>query len=117
MPIIECDKSPCKENKLALRDAVELLSGKWKILIIQSLWHYGTMRFKDLQEAVVGISPKVLSKELHELEENLLLTRTVNNTKPVTVSYALTKHAEETQVVIHSLLNFGLKHRKRIKGK
>jgi DNA-binding HxlR family transcriptional regulator len=105
-----------KERTLALRDAVELLGGKWKICILQNL-SSGTLRFKDLQQTVVGISPKVLSKELQELEQNQLITRTVNNTKPVTVSYALTEHAHQTKPVFDALLEFGAKHRKTIKGR
>jgi DNA-binding HxlR family transcriptional regulator len=110
------DKASCNERILALKDAIDLLRGKWKLCILQTLSMTSITRFKDLQESVVGISPKVLSKELDELEQNLLITRTVNNTKPVTVSYALTKHAIETQPVINALLEFGLKHRKKIKG-
>ncbi|WP_415327650.1 winged helix-turn-helix transcriptional regulator [Chryseobacterium sp. MMS23-Vi53] len=105
------------ERILALRDAITLLSGKWKFCILLNLYNSGTMRFKDLQESSNGITPKVLSKELQELEDNLLITRTVNNTKPVTVSYALTEHAVETQAIIESLIEFGLKHRKKIKEK
>jgi DNA-binding HxlR family transcriptional regulator len=75
------------------------------------------MKFKDLQETIAGISPKVLSQELQELEQNLLITRTVNHTKPITVSYAITEHAIEVQPVIQALLEFGLKHRKKIKEK
>lgn len=110
------DKENIKERTLALRDTMDLLGGKWKICILRNL-SFGTMRFKDLQETVVGISPKVLSKALYDLEQNLLITRTVNNTKPVTVSYAVTKHAKETIPVINALLDFGLKHRKEIKEK
>ncbi|MDM8173710.1 winged helix-turn-helix transcriptional regulator [Olivibacter sp. 47] len=99
---------------LALRDAIELLGGKWKICILRNL-SFGEMRFKDLQQMVVGISPKILSKELLHLEQNLLITRTVNNTRPVTVSYAITDHALQTLPVIDALLEFGLKHRKKIK--
>lgn len=106
-----------KETILALKDGIELLSGKWKFCILHNLQNYGTMRFKDLQEMALGISPKVLSKELQELEDNLLITRTVNNTKPVTVSYALTAHAKETEEVVTALINFGLKHRNKIKAK
>jgi DNA-binding HxlR family transcriptional regulator len=113
-----CEKDPklSRERTLALKDSIELVSGKWKFCILLNLYNYGTMRFKDLQEACVGITPKVLSKELQELEENLLITRTVNNTKPVTVSYALTPHAIEIQPVINALIEFGLKHRQKIKG-
>ena len=112
-----CEQTPelYNERILALKDAIELLSGKWKFCILLNLYNFGTMRFKDLQETSAGITPKVLSKELQELEENLLITRTVNSTKPVTVSYALTKHAIETQPVINALVDFGLKHRTKIK--
>ncbi|MBF4472640.1 winged helix-turn-helix transcriptional regulator [Flavobacterium sp. HJJ] len=110
------DMEQHKQKSLALRDAIELLSGKWKFCIIQNLLSNKTMRFKDLQETVVGITPKVLSKELQQLEQNKLVIRTVNDTKPVTVSYAVTKHAHETQPVINALLEFGTKHRKKIKG-
>lgn len=111
-----CEQDPtlAREKILALKDAIELLSGKWKFCILLNLHNYGTMRFKDLQETSVGITPKVLSKELQELEENQLITRTVNNTKPVTVSYALTPHASEAQPVIVALVEFGLKHRTKV---
>ncbi len=112
-----CEPEPGIERLLALADAIELLSGKWKIAILRYLYHRGTLRFKDLMEALRGISPRVLSNELQQLEGNLLLTRTVNPTKPVTVSYALTPYAIETQPVIRALIEFGLKHRERIKHK
>ena len=117
MKVTESDNALHKKRLMALRDALDVLSGKWKFCILQSLSHFGTMRFKDLQETVGGISPKVLSKELQELEQNLLITRTVNNTKPVTVSYALKQYAKEIEPVTDALIEFGLKHSKQIKGK
>ncbi|WP_090554136.1 winged helix-turn-helix transcriptional regulator [Pedobacter hartonius] len=117
MELQKCEADLYDQNMLALKDAIELLSGKWKFCILLNLYNFGTMRFKDLIETAGGITPKVLSKELQELEENLLITRTVNNTKPVTVSYAITSHAVETQPVINSLIEFGLKHRMKIKAK
>ncbi|RQO74370.1 transcriptional regulator [Pedobacter sp. KBW06] len=113
----KCESAPTIDRQLALIDAIDLLSGKWKIVILRGLYLDGSMRFTDLQEKTKGISPKVLTKELKQLEENLLVTRTVNNTKPVTVSYALTDHAIETLPVINALIEFGLKHRKKIKNK
>lgn len=113
---LKSNSEPGIERQLALQDALDLLRGKWKILILRSLYLYGTIRFKDLLETSKGITPKVLSNELQQLEENLLITRTVNNTKPVTVSYALTDHAIETLPVINALIEFGLKHRKKIKS-
>ncbi|NML21702.1 helix-turn-helix transcriptional regulator [Pseudoflavitalea sp. G-6-1-2] len=117
MPLItRCEKNEKRERSLALRDAIELLGGKWKICILQNLSLYGTMRFKDLQEEVAGISSKVLTKELQQLEQNFLVVRTINNTKPVTVSYSLTEHAYETRNVFNALLEFGAKHRAVVKS-
>jgi DNA-binding HxlR family transcriptional regulator len=115
--IMGIDTAACKESRMAMRDAIELLSGKWKFSILMELATTSPMRFKDLQEAVTGISPKVLSNELYELEQNLLVARAVNNTRPVTVSYALTKYAYEVQPVLLSLIEFGRKHGKKIRGK
>lgn len=111
----KCIPDPTIDRILALKDAVELLSGKWKFCILLNLYQKGPLRFKDLMDTSKGISPKVLSKELQELEVNMLVTRTVKPTKPVTVSYALTSHALETQPVINELITFGLKHRNKIK--
>ena len=113
----DSDKEACKERILAFKDALELLGGKWTLCILQTLSTSSAIKFKDLQASIAGISSKVLSKELRVMEENLLITRTVNNTKPITVSYSITNHAGETQSVVNALLEFGLKHRKKIKGK
>jgi len=102
------------KRSLALKDALELLHGKWKLNILLHLYHNGASRFKDLQEHCAGISPKVLSKELDNLGINKLVNRTVNNTKPVTVSYAITTHAKEIEPVITALVAFGSKHRQKI---
>ena len=111
------DKEACKERILAFKDALELLGGKWPLCILQTLSVNAAMRFKDLQASVAGISAKVLTNELQKLEENHLVTRTVNATKPITVSYSITRHAKETEPVMACLIEFGLKHRKKIKGK
>lgn len=115
--IFGVDANSCAESRRAMRDAVELLSGKWKFSILMELATVSPLKFKDLQEAVVGISPKVLSNELYDLEQNLLVTRTVNNTKPITVSYALTGYAYEVQPVLNALIEFGTKHGKKIREK
>ncbi|MCW3466188.1 winged helix-turn-helix transcriptional regulator [Chitinophaga nivalis] len=112
--ITRCERTAGKEVSLALRDAIELLGGKWKICILQNLSYFGTMRFKDLQQEIAGISPKVLTEELRQMEQNFLITKTVNNTKPVTVSYSLTAYADETRDVFTALLTFGTKHRKKV---
>ena len=106
------------QDMLALLDALDIFNGKWKIAIMCSL-NERKKRFKDLQRDVGKITGKMLSKELKELEINELVKRTVLDTKPVTVEYELTSYGGSLERVINELVNWGLKHRKRIfkKGK
>lgn len=107
----------CSRDLLAVRDALDVFSGKWKIPIIGALIHFKKLRFKELQRVVDGITPKMLSKELKELEMHQLVSRTVLDTRPVTVTYAITPYGETCQRVIMELHTWGVSHRKRILGK
>lgn len=66
---------------------------------------------------VVGISNKMLSKELKELEINKLVKRTVLDTQPITVQYELTTHGKTLQTIINNLTAWEIQHRKEIIGK
>jgi DNA-binding HxlR family transcriptional regulator len=105
----------CSTKILAVRDALEIFSGKWKIPIIGALIYLEEAGFKDLQRMVGDITPKMLSKELKELEINLLIKRTVLDTRPVTVKYSITEYGKTCQSVIFELYHWGEQHRKRIK--
>ncbi|MDR6569141.1 transcriptional regulator, HxlR family [Chitinophaga ginsengisegetis] len=106
-----------KKEMMAIHDAMDVLSGKWKIYIISSICHYNKRRFSDILNDVVGISNKMLSKELKELEINQLVERTVLDTHPVTVQYELTKHGKTLQTIINNLTDWGKEHRKKIIAK
>lgn len=103
----------CSSRILAIRDALDILSGKWKIPIIGVLG-FGKLRFKELQREIQGVTGKMLSKELRELELNKLITRTVKDTKPVTVEYELTEYGQTLEKVISELHSWGLQHRQTI---
>ncbi len=105
----------CSTKILAVRDALEIFSGKWKIPIIGALIYLQESGFKELQRMVGDITPKMLSKELKELEINLLIKRTVLATRPVTVIYSITEYGKTCQSVIYELHNWGKQHRKKIK--
>lgn len=68
----------------------------------------------ELQREVEGIGAKMLSKELRDLEINELVTRTVYNTKPVTVEYELTDYGKTLQDIIAAMMKWGENHRRRI---
>jgi DNA-binding HxlR family transcriptional regulator len=106
----------CSQNQQAVRDALYALSGKWKLPIIVALSE-GPVRFKELQRKVEGITPKILSKELKELELNEFVERTVYATAPVTVEYKLTPYSKTLERVITELRNWGMKHRDYIFSK
>ncbi|MBN8577429.1 MAG: helix-turn-helix transcriptional regulator [Cytophagales bacterium] len=114
---LDINEKSCQEQNrkiLAARDVMEILSGKWKIQILAVLMYKGNMRFMDLLRNVHGIGAKMLSKELHDLEINQLLTRTVLPTKPITVDYAITPYGKTLRPVINTLVSWGLTHRKTI---
>jgi DNA-binding HxlR family transcriptional regulator len=103
----------CTKRIMAVHDAIYILSGRWKISILTSLY-YRKMRFMELQREVLGISGKMLSRELKDLEINQLVTRSVLDTQPVTVTYDLTPYGRALEKVINELANWGLEHRKKI---
>lgn len=117
MPTIAAAKaknySQCTKQLMEINDALDILRGKWKIRIIGSLT-FGKKRFKELQREVEGITAKMLSQELKELEQNELVKRTVLATTPVSVEYELTSYGTTLDAVIEGLRDWGAKHRKRI---
>lgn len=107
-------QTDCKKHILAVHDAMDMLSGKWKISIIAVLCYYQKRRFTDILKEVHGISNKMLSKELKDLEQHKLISRTIIDSHPVSIEYALTDHGKELQDMIQNLSDWGYKHRKII---
>ena len=108
---LPCDTSTFR----AIRDAMETLNGSWKLSILLAL-KGGAKRFRQIAREVEGISDKMLSKELKDLETNLLVKRTVYDTFPLTVEYEITEHADTLQEVMFALTKWGKLHRKKITG-
>jgi|SRR6185436_3601147 DNA-binding HxlR family transcriptional regulator len=108
----------CTKALIPVRDALDILSGKWKLPIILAL-QFGNRRFSELAKQVHGITDKMLSKELRELEMNELVKRTVYDSVPVVVEYSMTPYGETLEKLIEELQAWGIQHRKRIirKGK
>jgi len=103
----------CSGHITAVRDALYVLNGKWKLPLIVALIE-GAQRFNDIQRAIGEITPKILAKELRELELNEFVVRKVLHTKPVTVLYELTPYSESLDKVLEELSNWGHQHRQRI---
>ena len=117
MENVDKQEATCEQELAAIRDSLEVLGGKWKLRIMRHLNnHIGEKNtFKKIQREVEGISAKMLSKELHDLEINLLVLRTVMDTKPITVNYAITEYGLSVFPVTETLVDWGLNHRQKIK--
>jgi DNA-binding HxlR family transcriptional regulator len=89
------------------------ISGKWKILILYRLSLNTLKRYSELRKELGGISEKVLSNQLKDLENDGLVQRTVYPVVPPKVEYSLTENGKGIIPVIIALRNFGcfLKHR------
>lgn len=105
----------CRKAWLTLKDTMDIVGGKWKLVLI-SILRSGKFKFRELAREA-EISPRILSKELKELEMNGLVSRTVLNTRPITVEYQLTGYSESLNELITIMYEWGQMHRKKVTGK
>ncbi len=108
------NKDACATNRQAVQDTLDVIGGKWKILILLTLQEK-PFRFKELAREI-AITPRMLARELQDLETNNLITRTVLDTKPIGVEYSITAHGLTFQDLIEAMRDWGLRHRKKIIG-
>ena len=109
----EKEHSQCMGILRPVRDSLDVLSGKWKLPIIVALT-FGEKRFTEIAKEVHGITDRMLSKELRDLELNGLVMRNIEDSYPVKVTYALTPHSKTLRSVIESLKNWGIMHKKKL---
>jgi DNA-binding HxlR family transcriptional regulator len=105
----------CNGVLTPIGDALYVIGGKWKLRVIAAL-REGAMRFNEIQRTVEGISARVLSSELKELEINGFVKRTVHVQTPVIVEYELTPYADTLGEVLIALANWGTNHREKLRN-
>jgi DNA-binding HxlR family transcriptional regulator len=108
------DFEECQKVRLSLNDTLTVIGGKWKLPLITVMLRDGKKQFNQLSR-LLGISPRILSKELAELEINMLILREVKNTKPITVEYSVTKYCESLVDIILVLNDWGRKHKEALR--
>jgi DNA-binding HxlR family transcriptional regulator len=108
------NEKECVSQLSAIGDALYAIGGKWKLRIIVALLH-GKSRFNELQRTIDGISSKVLSSELKDLEMNGFIKRNVLSQTPVVIEYELTDYALSLQNVLDTLSQWGAMHRRKIR--
>ncbi|MEF8827388.1 MAG: helix-turn-helix domain-containing protein [Haloarcula sp.] len=87
-----------------------LIGKKWHPVIVHRLLEYGPSGFNELKQNVDGVSSKVLSDSLDDLEEKQLVDREIISEKPFRVQYSLTDHGRSLQPVIYAMRDWGLDH-------
>ncbi len=87
-----------------------IIGNKWKIIILRDLLT-GTKRYNELSRSVVGISAKVLTENLRDLEKDGIVLRKVYPVVPPKVEYSLTEKGKELKNVLECMKVFGEKYK------
>ncbi|QJB31319.1 helix-turn-helix transcriptional regulator [Chitinophaga oryzae] len=113
METVTCTEK-CNQVMPAAEDALYIIAGKWKVRIIITL-ATGDKRFNELQRALPGISARVLSNELKDLELNGLVSRKVLDNG--TILYVRNDYADSLRNVMHELVQWGIGHKEKIRNR
>ncbi|MCT9081941.1 winged helix-turn-helix transcriptional regulator [Streptomyces fulvoviolaceus] len=93
-----------------VREVLDRVSGKWSVQILVAAAH-GPIRFTELERSIEGISRRMLTLTLRNLERDGLVTRTVHPTVPPKVEYELTPVARELHETLQRLTNWAERNR------
>lgn len=96
------------DAEAALHTTRDIVGRKWHPVVLFHLLQDGPLGFSALKERADGISSKMLSEGLSDLEDEGLVTRTVLNDEPVRVEYALSERGEALGPVIEAMVNWGV---------
>lgn len=100
-----------------VEEALGILVGKWKPIILLHLFNEGTLRFSELKRLMPGITQKMLTKQLRELEKEDIVDRNVFPEVPPRVEYSISEYGNSLQTVLNTMHEWGTAHaiRKRKK--
>ena len=103
----------CQRKIGPIRDVIDMIGSKWKLDIIMAI-SCDTPRFNELERQIEGITPRMLSKELKDLELNRLVKREKLSPDSNIIKYTLTEHGWSLQSVLTVMFNWGIEYRKKI---
>jgi DNA-binding HxlR family transcriptional regulator len=103
-------------HECPVETSLELLSGKWKPRILWKLHQRGVLRFAEIKRGLAEITPKMLTQQLRELEQDGLVTRTVYAQVPPKVEYALSEFGQTLGPILDQLAVWGTSHQQQIRA-
>lgn len=110
------DHATCINHVNAVRDALYTVNGKWKLLVVAALYD-GPKRFNDIKQEVEGITPRMLTKELRDLELNAFVERKIEEGAITKITYSLTPYSSSLRNIISALVEFGNSHKHYLQQK
>ncbi len=93
-----------------VEDALSILVGKWKPIILLILLQEGTLRFSELKRRVPGITQKMLTNQLRELEAEDIISRKVYPQVPPKVEYSITEYGKSLEPILVAMHEWGTAH-------
>jgi DNA-binding HxlR family transcriptional regulator len=99
-----CDKS------CPIEHTVNLIGHKWKVLILRNLHHKEKQRFGELSRGIKGITQKMLTQQLRQLEADGIINRKVYPEVPPKVEYSLTELGESLRPILEAMSKWGIDH-------
>jgi DNA-binding HxlR family transcriptional regulator len=104
----------CREV-MSITDTMDVLRSKWTVEVLTAIL-CGNTRFKDIQEAVHGVSEKVLTERLRQMQDDRLIERHECYGYPPRVEYLLTEHGKHLFAIVYQMTEWGLEHRRLLLG-
>ncbi len=113
-------KEPCKIMKIRNKEytcsvelTLDILGGKWKSLILWHLNEYGTLRFSEVKKTLPGITQKMLTQQLRELESDGMILRKIYAQVPPKVEYSLTEDGRSLMPILSTMCKWGSEYYER----
>ena len=113
----DCDKIPDREKgDLVMEKVLDIIGGKWKMLVLFHLGMNGLCRFGELKRKIPGVTQRMLTLTLREMEKDGIVTRKVYPQVPPKVEYSLTPQGADLKEVYVSMGKWGMKHGKMLES-
>lgn len=104
----------CREV-MSIKDTMDVLQSKWTVEVLTAIL-CGDTRFKDIQQAVHGVSEKVLTERLRQMVDDRLIERHECYGYPPRVEYRVTEHGKRLFAIVYQMTEWGQEHRRLLIG-
>ncbi|ARI77963.1 winged helix-turn-helix transcriptional regulator [Halobacillus mangrovi] len=100
--------------KCSIEYTLKKIGGKWKTVILWHLGIDGTLRYNEIRRLLPGVTHKVLTQQLKELEEDGLVSRKQYETIPPKVEYSMTAKGETLMPILELMHEWGSDHQENV---